>query len=747
MPVGFRSAENSGNDVNATSIASWVPAGADTDDIMVAFLSRWHASNNPAVTAPEGFNHKDQVLSGDGSAKIDIYWKRIAPEDDDVTYTWSWSGTMWTSVEVACLTGGLKSGDPIGVHYDSWAGDAGTFGDTSVTVDYAPGLVWDCYNDSGAEGGHTPPDNFTEVADVDCGSLAYWIPGTSGTHVATNGSVTTSSPAAAVLVAVEPEPEAPSGVTGTINATLPALEGSFSGIVGPSELIYVADYSTGDFSQWQIIQNVFWNDPPDEPPGYTDTYAAAIITNDLPPGVGFAARFEVRDGDIPFGSTERSEVQGPSYDSGGQEGDERWYKWSTKFDPQFPQNHSLGFGLVAQFHDQSNGSPPVGMYVDVADNFWGLRVNEQSSPGVFVNNYILWMTPLDNGNWHEIKLHIVWSTDDAIGLIELWYDGVKQTFTGGPDSGTQTSNVQTLTPGGGGIYYKQGYYRTGAGVETGIVSHFGYKVAPSEAVLDGAPPDITGEIDATLPTLQGSFTGEVGITGTIEAVLPPLQGSFAGLVSVEGVLSANLEALEGSFTGEVGVTGNLSASLPQLEASFTGELSVEGSINASLPTLEANIAGEAGVEGSINAQLPALEASFTGTVEVPGVEGIINAVLPSLEASFTGEASIDATINGLLPNLESSFSGIVGEAGLSVLGVVLDLSVTHTTLDLGVTDSPKLDLATQHTSNVNLVVSVATLNLATQVSGDTNLSVTMPVRVNLAVAKSSELNLLVTQPS
>ena len=77
--------------------------------------------------------------------------------------------------------------------------------------------------------------------------------------------------------------------------------------------------------------------------GYTNWgYPASIITE---PGRGSVARYELRSGDL-VGPTERSEVEGDEA-SGGAEGQIRWYRFSTKFDATFPQNHaSLGFGLT-----------------------------------------------------------------------------------------------------------------------------------------------------------------------------------------------------------------------------------------------------------------------------------------------------------------------------------------------------------------------------------------------------------------
>lgn len=198
MAVSYRSSSNSGNSSEVSSATASVPSGAATNDIMLAFLARW-GGGNPAVTAPSGFTLNSQALSDDSQAKINIYWKRLTGSDAG-TYAFSWSGAMWTTLHVICLTGGITSGDPI-LGVNTWKGEAGTFGATSLTLsDAGAGLVWNCYNDSGSA--HTPPTGFTKVIDNDCAASAYRIPGATGTHTASGASVTTASSSAAILVGI-----------------------------------------------------------------------------------------------------------------------------------------------------------------------------------------------------------------------------------------------------------------------------------------------------------------------------------------------------------------------------------------------------------------------------------------------------------------------------------------------------------------------------------------------------------------
>lgn len=202
MAVGYRSSSNTGNDADVSQLTPAVPSGAVAGDVMVVVLTRWASALNPAVTAPSGFAQVgSQVIVVD--AKMDIYWKRLTGSDVG-TYTFSWGTPMWSHIHCICMTGVKTSGNPIGSNISTWTGTAGTFGTTQLTTSFAPGLLWSSYNDSTAT--HTAPTNFTEVIDFDCGASTYYLPASSGTYSAANGSATSSSNAIAALIALEPEP-------------------------------------------------------------------------------------------------------------------------------------------------------------------------------------------------------------------------------------------------------------------------------------------------------------------------------------------------------------------------------------------------------------------------------------------------------------------------------------------------------------------------------------------------------------
>ncbi len=264
--------------------------------------------------------------------------------------------------------------------------------------------------------------------------------------------------------------------------------------------LFTADYSTGDFSQWTALTQA---NRPYQELGYewphTGAYPAQIVSADCP-DAGYAARFEVRSGDVPsgFSSGERCEVISTSgYDLVGTT---RWYAFSVKFDSAFPTDHpnDVGWGNVMQWHDHPNGagSPVLSMgwaastVSGQSPGYWYLFQSKQSAPLTYVGDALpLVELPMDVGQWQDIKLRVVWKQDDT-GTVQLWRNGVRQTFTEAAGGGTTFTGQTVCPPGGGGspavtgVMPQQGYYRhIQVGAPTGVVYHRGYRVADSEGSL------------------------------------------------------------------------------------------------------------------------------------------------------------------------------------------------------------------------------------------------------------------------
>lgn len=208
---------------------------------------------------------------------------------------------------------------------------------------------------------------------------------------------------------------------------------------------------------------------------YVPNYPARIVDDPIKEK---AARYEVRGGDSD-GHAESSQVTTTVAATGGLEGQTTWYAFSARFDQTFPQNHAdLGWGLTNQWHEGSDqgGSPPISMMVGIHNGQWSLAISPQSTIGIWDGPaYSIWDTPLGT-DWHDMKIQVHWSSAD--GWIQLWHNGMRQTFT----NGTDTYHLPTLIPGTNSVYYKEGYYRQ-ALTPTGIVYLSGFRSAAEESAL------------------------------------------------------------------------------------------------------------------------------------------------------------------------------------------------------------------------------------------------------------------------
>jgi hypothetical protein len=257
----------------------------------------------------------------------------------------------------------------------------------------------------------------------------------------------------------------------------------FGGCAPAVSPIFVGDYETGNFDQWPWCQNVAVRSVPCSS-FRTSTHSMQVQTNVVRPGRKFAARFEVRHGDQPKGICcgDRAEVSGGER-AQANEGDDLWYQWSTLFDENFPVGPE--WSVVSQWHANQDGPPPVAIDAGgatLSDDRWGIVLATWNAPGDRGPTFMPWSAPVIRGVWNDIKLHIKWSVRDDVGFIELWHDGVRQTF-GEPCAGQTRCMVRTLMPGGNGVYFKQGYYRDAAITATGVVYHSGFSIAHTEADL------------------------------------------------------------------------------------------------------------------------------------------------------------------------------------------------------------------------------------------------------------------------
>ena len=218
----------------------------------------------------------------------------------------------------------------------------------------------------------------------------------------------------------------------------------------PGKTIFRGDFETGSISQWAGFQRVADD-------------RISVVRSPVRQG-SYAARFEVRNGDNPIGFGDRAEVQSSTHEA---EGQDRWYSWSTMFAADFPRTSA--WQVVSQWHADADGSPPLGFYAQNDDI--QLQANRFSGPGSPLSTEIIWHGPMRRGLWNDIRIHVKWSGSDSTGFVELWVNGVRQTF----DDGSTHRAIRTLVPGVG-AYFKQGLYRQSGVSGTGVIYHDGLQV-------------------------------------------------------------------------------------------------------------------------------------------------------------------------------------------------------------------------------------------------------------------------------
>lgn len=214
----------------------------------------------------------------------------------------------------------------------------------------------------------------------------------------------------------------------------------------PGRVIFRGDFETGGLDQWDGSQEVARG-------------RIRVIRSPRAQG-GYAARFEVRNGDNPIGFGDRAEVQVASAE---REGTERWYDWRIRFAPSFPS--SRGWQLVTQWHSSLDGSPPVAFYVQ-GDRIY-LQIWKHDARGRPVASPVIpWEGPLRRGEWQRFRMHARWSGSDRRGFVQLFVNGRRA---------TGVVRSRTLYPGQPN-FLKIGYYRQSGIRAPGIVYHDGMTV-------------------------------------------------------------------------------------------------------------------------------------------------------------------------------------------------------------------------------------------------------------------------------
>lgn len=227
--------------------------------------------------------------------------------------------------------------------------------------------------------------------------------------------------------------------------------------------LFTDDFATGNFSKWGFLE---WNSGgtirQSGGSAYSGTgeYSGQIVAVD---GRAQVARFELRDGDIPFSTTERAEMSHPnSASTDAVPNDERWVAWDMKFDSTWPVlNAGSGWCVIQQWHQATgSASPAVCLDVDTDDVIYLANNDATGFQRTAVQAVV-------RNTWQRWVMHIKFSENAAVGYVDLWVDGVLK---------INHEFRKTLIPGDTSCYLKTGIYRDPVNTATGILYFDNFKI-------------------------------------------------------------------------------------------------------------------------------------------------------------------------------------------------------------------------------------------------------------------------------
>jgi hypothetical protein len=185
-----------------------------------------------------------------------------------------------------------------------------------------------------------------------------------------------------------------------------------------------------------------------------------------------AVRLHTEPGDdnvAGSGSNERNDLTTSQATSDGYEGREHWWAHSILFpndyvDPPESTSTSWNFGIVADFHNTTNGAGQANFQVNAmpataiaSDRPTGLSFKvsygNQDSP----TEAIYPIGPVVRNQWYNFVYHVKWSSG-ADGFFDAWVNGVQKMSYRGP----------TLYPGQG-VYWKLANYHTPFGQPSSVI--------------------------------------------------------------------------------------------------------------------------------------------------------------------------------------------------------------------------------------------------------------------------------------
>jgi hypothetical protein len=210
----------------------------------------------------------------------------------------------------------------------------------------------------------------------------------------------------------------------------------------PAGMTWSGDLSTGNFSQFSFLEQCPGDISQTASPAPAGAHAVALAVSDNDTESACPGRV--------FTPNPAASLIGPTMFHNG---DDAWMGFSVYFPASFPTIPTW-FQFAEVYGHPYGGSPPIGL--DIEGNRMGLwrdATHNMDNP---------WGTPVVTGAWQDFVLHVKFSPDPSVGFVELWLNGIQQSFA----DGSTRLYYSTLVPGNnwdggsGGDYLDIDQYRS-----------------------------------------------------------------------------------------------------------------------------------------------------------------------------------------------------------------------------------------------------------------------------------------------
>lgn len=305
-------------------------------------------------------------------------------------------------------------------------------------------------------------------------------------------------------------------------------------------VVWTADFEEGDLAEWT--------------PGINNEGNVEVLGEQVYMGQ-YAGKITVHPEDTFTFEQNRVDIQRQSTLTA--EGADTWISGYYYLPEDAKVRNNLGFF-------ESNES-----YQNVMD-FW---VEPKQGGGTslvfgvgFLGDTVLWTGDFTAGVWHQIAIHVHWSTNEQMGSVDFWLDGM-QVVTG------ETAKTKA---DGNTLFFQTGMHRSEVGAFTETVYIDNFIEADSMADAQIMAPVMAGGAGGA-----GGTAGSAGAGGTAMAGGAGAGGAAGGMGGMTAAGTAGTPAAAGSM-GTLGGAGGSGGTINMSSGGTTAGLA--GSASGGAPT-------------------------------------------------------------------------------------------------------------------------------------------------------------------